>query len=41
MAKGLNALFNNGEISKDEIVREIKLRELRPNPYQPRKSFLT
>ncbi|MDM5361540.1 ParB/RepB/Spo0J family partition protein [Peribacillus sp. ACCC06369] len=39
MAKGLNALFNNGEISKDEIVREIKLRELRPNPYQPRKSF--
>ncbi|WP_375090809.1 ParB/RepB/Spo0J family partition protein [Peribacillus sp. RS7] len=39
LGKGLNALFNNGEISKDEIVREIKLRELRPNPYQPRKSF--
>ncbi|MFE5428741.1 ParB/RepB/Spo0J family partition protein [Peribacillus simplex] len=39
LGKGLNALFNSGEISKDEIVREIKLRELRPNPYQPRKSF--
>ncbi|MEY9870294.1 ParB family chromosome partitioning protein [Peribacillus sp. B2I2] len=39
LGKGLNALFNNVEISKDEIVREIKLRELRPNPYQPRKSF--
>ncbi|MEK4014593.1 ParB/RepB/Spo0J family partition protein [Peribacillus sp. FSL M8-0224] len=40
LGKGLNALlFNGGEISKDEIVREIKLRELRPNPYQPRKSF--
>ncbi|MEW5594050.1 ParB/RepB/Spo0J family partition protein [Peribacillus frigoritolerans] len=39
LGKGLNAIFNSGEISKDEIVREIKLRELRPNPYQPRKSF--
>ncbi|MGE7186353.1 ParB/RepB/Spo0J family partition protein [Peribacillus sp. NPDC006672] len=39
LGKGLNALFTNGDISKDEIVREIKLRELRPNPYQPRKSF--
>ncbi|MCM3672726.1 MULTISPECIES: ParB/RepB/Spo0J family partition protein [Peribacillus] len=39
LGKGLNALFNSGEISKDEIVHEIKLRELRPNPYQPRKSF--
>ena len=39
LGKGLNALFNSGEISKDEIVREIKVRELRPNPYQPRKSF--
>ncbi len=25
LGKGLNALFNSGEISKDEIVREIKL----------------
>ncbi|MGG4267769.1 ParB/RepB/Spo0J family partition protein [Peribacillus simplex] len=39
LGKGLNAFFTNGDISKDEIVREIKLRELRPNPYQPRKSF--
>ncbi|TKH00860.1 ParB/RepB/Spo0J family partition protein [Peribacillus simplex] len=39
LGKGLNALFNSGEISKDEIVREIKVRELRPNPYQPRKNF--
>ena len=40
LGKGLNALFT-GDISKDEIVREIKLRELRPNPYQPQKELPT
>jgi ParB family chromosome partitioning protein len=43
MAKGLgksplNAFFN--EVSNEETVREIKLKELRPNPYQPRKTFV-
>lgn len=41
LGKGLDALFPNIEVSKDEIVQEIKLRELRPNPYQPRKNFRT
>ena len=39
LGKGLNALFSNGEVSKDEVVREIKVQELRPNPYQPRTNF--
>ncbi|MBS4189842.1 ParB/RepB/Spo0J family partition protein [Bacillus sp. FJAT-49705] len=38
LGKGLNAFFTNME-SKEEAVREIKLKELRPNPYQPRKVF--
>jgi ParB family chromosome partitioning protein len=37
LGKGLNAFFN--EVSKEETVQEIKLKELRPNPYQPRKTF--
>ena len=41
LGKGLDALFPNVEVSKDETVQEIKLRELRPNPYQPRKNFRT
>ncbi|KAB2330814.1 ParB/RepB/Spo0J family partition protein [Cytobacillus depressus] len=38
LGKGLNAFFSNME-TKEESVREIKLKELRPNPYQPRKIF--
>ncbi len=38
LGKGLNAFFSNVE-TKEESVREIKLKELRPNPYQPRKIF--
>ncbi|NRD77412.1 ParB/RepB/Spo0J family partition protein [Bacillus sp. BRMEA1] len=38
LGKGLNAFFNT-EVSKEETVQEIKLKELRPNPYQPRKIF--
>ncbi|MED3623717.1 ParB/RepB/Spo0J family partition protein [Neobacillus thermocopriae] len=38
LGKGLNAFFNM-EASKEEIVQEIKLKDLRPNPYQPRKHF--
>ncbi|PQD96297.1 chromosome partitioning protein ParB [Pradoshia eiseniae] len=39
LGKGLNALITNMEVSKEEAIEEIKLSELRPNPYQPRKSF--
>ena len=38
LGKGLNAFFSNME-TKEESVREIQLKELRPNPYQPRKIF--
>ncbi|MEH7084820.1 ParB/RepB/Spo0J family partition protein [Neobacillus drentensis] len=37
LGKGLNAFF--ADASKEEVVLEIKLNELRPNPYQPRKTF--
>ncbi len=37
LGKGLNAFFSDA--SKEETVQEIKLKELRPNPYQPRKNF--
>lgn len=39
LGKGINALFANMEVSKEETVREIDLVEIRPNPYQPRKVF--
>jgi ParB family transcriptional regulator, chromosome partitioning protein len=38
LGKGLNAFFNM-EVDKEEIVKEISINELRPNPYQPRKIF--
>jgi len=37
LGKGLNAFFKEAE--KEETVIEIKLKDLRPNPYQPRKTF--
>ena len=37
LGKGLNAFFT--DVGKEELVQEIKLNELRPNPYQPRKTF--
>ena len=39
LGKGINALFNNIEVEQGEVVNEISLKELRPNPYQPRKVF--
>lgn len=39
LGKGLDAIFSNMEAGKDETVQEIRLKELRPNPYQPRKTF--
>jgi ParB family chromosome partitioning protein len=37
LGKGLNAFFSDE--GNEESVQEIKLTELRPNPYQPRKIF--
>ncbi|HEX7064405.1 MAG TPA: ParB/RepB/Spo0J family partition protein [Bacillales bacterium] len=39
LGKGLDAFFPPIEADKDEPVREVDLKELRPNPYQPRKEF--
>jgi ParB family transcriptional regulator, chromosome partitioning protein len=39
LGKGLNAFFANIEETKDEAIQEISVKELRPNPYQPRKIF--
>lgn len=39
LGKGLNAFFANMEPEKEEVVKEVTLKELRPNPYQPRKIF--
>lgn len=39
LGKGLNAFFPDLGEEKDEQVQEIKVSELRPNPYQPRKKF--
>ena len=39
LGKGLNAFFNNIETEKEETVQEVKIKDIRPNPYQPRKVF--
>jgi ParB family chromosome partitioning protein len=39
LGKGLNAFFANVEVTNDESIQEISVKELRPNPYQPRKVF--
>lgn len=41
LGKGIGALFPDEEASnhKDDKIQDIKLSELRPNPYQPRKVF--
>jgi ParB family transcriptional regulator, chromosome partitioning protein len=44
LGKGLDAIFNKteiAEIGKEEVIKEIKISECRPNPYQPRKIFNT
>jgi ParB family chromosome partitioning protein len=44
LGKGIDALFQdlagleNVDVKKDEVL-ELSLNELRPNPYQPRKTF--
>ncbi|MBG9587956.1 ParB/RepB/Spo0J family partition protein [Cytobacillus firmus] len=39
LGKGLNAFFNNAETESEETVQEVKIKDIRPNPYQPRKVF--
>ncbi|WP_066059791.1 ParB/RepB/Spo0J family partition protein [Robertmurraya korlensis] len=40
LGKGLNAFFANmEEPSKQETITDISVKEIRPNPYQPRKIF--
>ncbi|MGO4889027.1 ParB/RepB/Spo0J family partition protein [Anaerobacillus sp. MEB173] len=39
LGKGLDALLPQVDDEKNEEVKEVKLSELRPNPYQPRKTF--
>jgi ParB family transcriptional regulator, chromosome partitioning protein len=40
LGKGINALFQNVQATQnEESVQEVKLKEIRPNPYQPRKIF--
>ncbi|WP_028400759.1 ParB/RepB/Spo0J family partition protein [Ectobacillus panaciterrae] len=40
LGKGIQAFFPNLEVQEEEMIKEIKLNQLRPNPYQPRKYFL-
>ncbi|TYR80299.1 ParB/RepB/Spo0J family partition protein [Priestia megaterium] len=39
LGKGINALFSGLDGQADDSIQEIDIRELRPNPYQPRKTF--
>jgi ParB family chromosome partitioning protein len=39
LGKGLDALIPSLNVSDDDKVIEIPLKDLRPNPYQPRKTF--
>lgn len=39
LGKGLDALIPSLEVSGEEKVVQIKINDLRPNPYQPRKEF--
>ncbi|MGP7819557.1 ParB/RepB/Spo0J family partition protein [Niallia sp. 01092] len=39
LGKGLDAFFPSMKAEKEEVIQEISIKELRPNPYQPRKVF--
>jgi len=39
LGKGINALFTNLETTKEDSVQQIDIKDIRPNPYQPRKIF--
>ncbi|MBC2330573.1 ParB/RepB/Spo0J family partition protein [Listeria swaminathanii] len=38
LGKGINALFNNVD-ANEETVQNVAIKEIKPNPYQPRKIF--
>ncbi len=39
LGKGINALFTNLETTNEDSVQQIAIKDIRPNPYQPRKIF--
>lgn len=39
LGKGIQALFPDLEAKEEEIVQDLSLNQIRPNPYQPRKYF--
>ncbi|MFT8320970.1 MAG: ParB/RepB/Spo0J family partition protein [Bacillus sp. (in: firmicutes)] len=39
LGKGLDAFFPSMKVEQEEVIKEISIKELRPNPYQPRKVF--
>ncbi|MCP3026969.1 ParB/RepB/Spo0J family partition protein [Halobacillus sp. A5] len=39
LGKGINALFTDFNAKEDEQFLEVKVKDCRPNPYQPRKQF--
>lgn len=39
LGKGINAFFPSNEVEEESTLQEIKIKDLRPNPYQPRKVF--
>lgn len=39
LGKGINALFANIDVESEETIQELNIKEIRPNPYQPRKVF--
>lgn len=39
LGRGLEAIFAEMQVTETDVVTSIDLRDLRPNPYQPRRSF--
>ncbi|MFB4163633.1 ParB/RepB/Spo0J family partition protein [Alteribacillus sp. JSM 102045] len=39
LGRGLNAFFPDETKGQDNVIKDVKVKDLRPNPYQPRKSF--
>lgn len=39
LGRGINAFFSDLDVKEEETIQELKVGQLRPNPYQPRKVF--
>lgn len=39
LGKGINAFFPDLEVKNEEVIQELNIKDLRANPYQPRKTF--